>query len=240
MLSQATKVYSAPVVGIIADHNIDGFVSHADYSVLGDLWGGDPSSLPNRDPANMGPIGAADLAAYIANYHEMLSLPSVLPLSITPTPTPAGNVVWLFAFSAPMGFQGALGGHLNIETDGPEILNVDGGPMFMNDALSPQDMPGIDWNGDIKHGIITDGNRAFAALGSTLGSVLGPSPVTFLTVETRGTQPTMLTVEGEYGYLGDDYVVSDDAMFVPEPSSLTLLWIVLASLAFTRRGSRRH
>jgi hypothetical protein len=193
--------------GAVGDYNGDGIVSHADYSVLGDAFvTGDLSADGNTD----GVVDNGDFAIYRANYGTTASHPSVLPFTVNSSLAPSGNIEWIFRFSA---VGGALAGHLNIFTNGPEILSAQGGPFFLDDSQGAVGVPGVRapaLGGGIGEGIsILSGGRAFAALGTTLSTTppANPSTLEFLRLVTAGTGPTTLTYSGEYGYLGQDYVL---------------------------------
>lgn len=242
--------FAAAVPGVFpGDYNDDGAVTHADYVVLAEHFGktvADMEEATVADGDGDGVIGPSDLDLYIDNYGTTLSEPSILPFSITPTATPDGNVAWVLAFSE---VDGPLAGHVNIETDGPTILSVTGGPSFMNYAPAPRAMPGIDWNGDVGQGILIDENRAFAALGTTLDVSYSDDTLEFLTLVTEGNQPTILAIEGEYGYggrdeLGEplppvDYAINQTATFIPEPGGVLLATLGMLSLLAAARNQKR-
>ena len=118
----------------------------------------------------------------------------LLPLDVVATPTPGGNLEWTFTFS---GVNGALAGQMNISTSGPSILSAQGGPLFLDDGINPVGVPGFNEFHAIQQGISFSGNKAFAALGTTLSispSLFGSnSTLEFLRLVTAGTQPTTLT-----------------------------------------------
>ena len=149
-------------VTILGDYNGDGIVSHADYSVLGDTFGSTTDLRADGD--SDGVIDHADFTIYSLRYGNTASQPSVLPLSVTPSVV-GGNVEWTFTYS---GVSGALAGHLNILTDGPQVLSVIGGSSFLDDGVNPVGVPGKLAGGGILSGISLGFNSAFAALGTTL------------------------------------------------------------------------
>ena len=203
---------------LLGDYNHDGIVSHADYSVLGDTFG---QSVPpgfGADGDGDGLVDYGDFDIYTTHYGSTASQPSVLPLAVTPSVV-GGNVQWTFAFS---GVNGALAGHLNILTDGPQVVSATGGGSFLDGGQNPVGVPGKKSGGGTVSGISFAANSAFAALGTTLS--LSPSlhnsnsTLEFLRLTTAGQGPTILAYSGEYGYQGIDYTVSGTAQFVPEPT----------------------
>jgi hypothetical protein len=219
---------------IIGDYNDDGIVSHADYSVLGDRFG-QSITLPG-DPTP-GTVTAADFAIYIQQYGKISSLPGILPFAVTAAETVGGNREWLMQFS---GVNGALAGHLNISVAGSTILSVAGGPAFLDDGVGALSAPGLNASLAIEQGISFSGATAFAALGTTLTpppSLLNSnSTLEFLRIVTAGTQWTKLSFDGEYGYLGLDYINSGSLTVVPEPSILAVIAIGWMAAACWRRS----
>ncbi len=218
-------------VGLPGDYNHNGFVSHSDYSVLGDTYGQTVPSFLGADGNGDGVVDSIDYAIYRDSYGQTASLPATLPLTVSAVPTPGGNLEWTFTFS---NVNGALAGHLNISTNGPSILSVDGGPMFKDDGFNPLDAPGINASLAVQKGISFSGGTAFAALGTTLTQspalLNSSSTLEFLRLVTAGSQPTTLTYAGEVGYQGQDYVHNGVASFVvPEPASWIVAGVCLAA-----------
>ena len=180
----------------------------------------------------LGVVSAADFDLYRAHYGQAATapLPSVLPLSVTSSPTLSGNVEWQFTFS---NVSGALGGHLNIDTHGASVVSEVSGPAFM-------DVPGLDWMNAIHEGIIIDGTHTFAGLGTTLGSHPSDATLAFMTLVTAGLQPTSLSITGQYGYQGQDYAVDQSAAFVPEPASAVLIILGCFGVLSTSRRNRQR
>jgi Dockerin type I domain len=158
----------------------------------------------------------SDYYTYVANYGQTSSLPSIVPLTVTAIPTPAGNLEWTFTFA---NVNGAIGGFLNITANGPTILSATGGPLFKDDGIEPVGAPGFNASHTVEQGISYKGATAFAALGTTL--TLSPSllnsnsTLEFLRLVTAGVQPTTLTYAGEYGYQSSDYVLAGWQSYVP-------------------------
>jgi hypothetical protein len=222
-------------ISIPGDYNQNGVVSHGDYSILGDTYGqiGIPGLFADGNGDGM--VGQADFNVYMDNYGSMLSLPGTLPFDVIATPI-GSNVHWVFFLS---GVNGALAGHVNIQTSGPTVVDVLPGAPFMDDGLSPVGVKGINASNTIQQGISFSGSTAFAALGTNLvDTTAGPPLVNetlhFMTLITSGTQPTTLTVTGEYGYQSLDYIINQSASFVPEPTSLSLIALLAVGLPALR------
>lgn len=227
------------VPGLPGDYNFDGIVAHGDFSVLGDTFGQTVPPGTGADGNFDGLINPPDYDLYRANYGNTAAFDSnltfplgTLPLSVTSSATVSGDVQWVLTFSH---VTGALGGHLNIDTHGPEVLSAVGGSAFF-------DVKGRNWLGAVNEGIVRSGTHAFAGRGTTLGSHPSDASLVFLTLVTQGLQPTTLSITGEYGYQGQDYSVSQTASFVPEPASVAI--VGLASIAIglltTRQRNRRR
>jgi hypothetical protein len=170
------------------------------------------------------------------NYGEAPAA-SAGPLSLLVTVAPvAGNLKWTFKISD---VTSALAGHLYITTSGPIILGVQGGGSFLDDNAGSLDAPGIKDGEGVQSGISFTANKAFAALGITLGAQPKPTgTLEFLTLTTAGTQPTSLSFQGAYGYQGLDYSLAGTAN-VPEPAAVTLLGLGLASVVLRRQRRKR-
>jgi hypothetical protein len=255
--SRANVFAIVPVIP--GDYNLDGLVSHADYSEWASIDGTPAGYNVYRE--NYGTNGPSfPLSA------------GPLSLLITPVPTGDGNVQWTIAFT---NVSGPLAGHLSIRIDGPSAPNIVSlipGPAFQHGFIA--DVPGdktsswqtptnLGGSGDCNSG--SPGNcpvgvqydnsahEAYAALGSE-----GPltSTLTFATLVTAGQSPTTIRVLGstplntspsKYGYKGSagsssDYGFGSDvvATFVPEPSSilLVLLTMTMGHVVTGRRGRR--
>jgi hypothetical protein len=230
-----------PPVGVLGDYNFNGLVDHADYSVLGDLFG---SNLALPNDATPGSVTLSDFDVYVANYGGTASPGNSLPLAVVPTRLPNGSLEWIFTFA---NVNGSLAGHLNIDSD-QTILSVTGGPAFLDDGDASVGVPGLNASNAVEQGISFGVVHAFAALGTTLTSppTLPNSDATleFLRVVTKGSPstptPTTLTYAGEFGYLGIDYGVEGSASFVPEPATSIILWPALVFLAAGRSEQRRR
>ncbi len=237
-----------------SDFNGDGIVSHADYSILGDNFGS-AGSANSGDANGDGFVDAADFALYRSQYGNTASTPSILPFTATATPTVGGNVEWLLQFS---NVNGALAGHLNIQTSGPAVLAVTPGSMLQDDGSPPVGAPGFRETGgamNVVEGISFAGDKAYAALGTTL-TFFGPPPTSatldFLTLTTAGQQTTSITVRSglvagqrlsEYGYQGQDYFFEESLTFtfvgVPEPAAASMILPLVGCAAIARRRTGR-
>ena len=139
------------------------------------------------------------------------------------------------------GVNGALAGHVNISTSGPSILSAQGGPLFLDDGINPVGVPGFNEFHAIQQGISFSGNKAFAALGTTLS--ISPSlfdsnsTLEFLRLVTAGTQPTTLTYASNYGYQGQSFVNNGSASYVPEPATLLMLLVGILTMCSRRRAT---
>jgi hypothetical protein len=229
-------------VGLPGDYNEDGRIFHGDYSVLGDNFGS-AFSLANDDTPG---VALDDFDRYVANFGNVvaaaaaagssISLPGGLTLDVAATPTPGGNLQWTFTFSE---VNGSLAGQLNLNSGGPNILSVVGGPGFLDNGIAPVGVPGQ--NGfTVDQGIPPhSGSTAFAALATTLTSppalLNSHSTLLFLTVVTEGTGPTTLSFQGDFGYGLQDFPVNGSASYVPEPATLWLAGLALAAAAMARR-----
>jgi PEP-CTERM motif len=227
----AGPAFGITPLGLPGDYNHDGIVSHADYSVLGNTIGSTTDLRADGD--GNGVVDHQDFDIYAAHYGETASQPSVLPLVVTPSVV-SGNVEWTFTYS---GVSGALAGHLNILTDGPQVLSVIGGSSFLDDGVNPVGVPGKKTGGGIVSGISLGFNSAFAALGTTLGVPHGTT-LEFMRLTTAGHGPTILSYTGEYGYQGIDYTVGGTAQYIPEPGTLGLACAALG-LGLGCRARRR-
>lgn len=233
-------VVGAAKAGILllpGDYNLDGKVSHADYSVLGDTFG---SLSDLRADGNFdGVINDLDFDVYVAHYGETASLPSYLPFTVVPNPLPSGDLEWTFTFAH---VNGSLAGHLNIDSDAT-ILSMTGGPGFLDDGMGNVGVPGVNSSNAIEEGISHTSNHGFVALGTTLSSpptlLNSDSTLEFLRLVTKGPAsgptPTTLTFSGEFGYFGADFVFEGSASFVPEPASWLIACIALLLIATGRR-----
>lgn len=246
-LPLATLEARAVVPGTPGDYDQTGYVSHADYSVLGDTFGSMVDLHADGDGS--GEVDLPDYLLYEDNYGAgggLATTASVLPLTLTPMPTAGGDVEWTIAFS---NVSGALAGHMLVDAIGADILSATAGASFMD---TPGDLVG-GWetgsagaSGTQPSGVQISGvfNEAYAALGTTLGLSFFNDTLTFLTVVTEGQQTTTLTVRGaEYGYGGTDYFFAapPTATFigVPEPSSLGAA-CVFGSISLGRRRRRNR
>lgn len=218
------------------DYNLDGLVSHADYSVLGDTFGSTTNLA--ADGNGNGIVDYADFELYVLHYGEIVTSP-ILPLEVVATPTAGGNVEWTFTLPS---VNGALAGQMYISTSGPSILSAEGGPLFLDDEINPVGVPGIDQFNVIQQGVSFSGTTAFAALGTTLSispSLLhSDSTLEFLRLVTAGTQPTTLTFASNYGYQGQSFVNNGSAMYVPEPASWVLACACIAAFFIRARMQR--
>lgn len=221
-------------VFLIGDYNGDGIVSHADYSVLGDAFG--QVGFGGADGDFNGIVDLNDFEVYRVSYGQLALPPDDLFLSVTAVPV-AGNLQWTLSF-APL--TGALAAHLNISTSGPNILSAEGGGGYLDDGDATLETPGINSLGSVEAGISVAGNKAFAALGTTLGGGPLPPGVTpeFLTLITAGTGPTTLTLVGEAGYHGLNYNVNVTAT-IPEPATWLMGIAAMAAVAIGRRSQNR-
>lgn len=189
----------ASIIGVVGDYNNDGKVTHADYVTLSSVYG-TATALPN-DPIG-GTIGNAQFDQYRAAYGDTSSLPSPLTFSITPSAL-GGNIQWVLTFASVSG--AGLAGHVNVSVEGSTFLSVIPGPEFTDNGDAMIGVPGFFGvpGTTIKEGVYIDpdppGNtRAFAALGTTLGTTYSNATLTFATFVTSGLQPTTFKVFSEH------------------------------------------
>jgi hypothetical protein len=210
-----------PPLALPGDYNLDGIVSHADYSVLGDSFGS-VGFLP-ADGDGDGVVGLGDYQFYRAHFGEValfsaagdVSVQSEFPLAVVPTTTPEGNTQWTVTVE---GVPNSLAGHLNFASSRSNFLSATGGASLLDDGSPPPGVPGRTASGAIAEGIFYETRQAFAALGSTLGaSSPGPNRQ-FVTLVTEGDEFTTLAISGEFGYQGVTYSVNDSFSFGPGSS----------------------
>jgi hypothetical protein len=207
-----------PPIGIAGDYNMDGIVSHADYSVLGDAFG---SSNLVADGNLDGVVDLVDYEVYRANFGSTAafgtagsasSFESGSPLAVVPTTTPEGNTEWTITVE---GVPDSLAGQLNIVSSQSNFLSATGGGSMLDNGTPPAGVPGRTPAGGIEEGVFFESRQAFAALGSTLGA---PSPGQnreFITLVTEGDEFTTLSISGEFGYQGVTYFVNNSFSFGP-------------------------
>jgi len=228
--------------GVPGDYSNDGFVTHADYSVLGDSYG--QNGLPNRNSQSGGNVGAADFEFYKAQYGGQSSpSPSSLEFVLTPWQTPGGDVAWTFAFKQkPDDAYSALAGHFGIEVVGhsgaPNIYNILPGEFATDDGVGSAGVPGsnpfaFDFltptdtyghpNGKYSEAADGSTSHAYVAFGTKLGHTFGPSEtVPLFTIFTGSVRTTTLRILGgagksEFGYGGRDW-------YLPQTIEATFAW----------------
>jgi hypothetical protein len=249
----ASCAVTAPPIGIPADYNHDGIVSHADYSILGDTFGS--LSDLRADGIPDGVIDLQDFDFYRTHYGQTASLPSLNNLTVNSAATSDGNVEWTFVFS---NIDGALAGHLNFtSTNSSPFNSVTPGPLFHDDEIDPIGVPGASRDLGVLSGVSIVPHNAFAAF-AALGTSLPESPslfnshstLEFARLVTLGQSPTTLSYDGEFGYQGQDYIYQGSASFepdadktsAPEPWSL-VVWTGLAmaavAVAYLRRPAKQ-
>lgn len=82
----------APAAGVVGDYNGNGVVDSADYVVWRDSVGG--ATLPNRDPSNVGTVGAGDYNSWRSRFGNVTGA-GVGSGANVPEPTAVGLIVAL-------------------------------------------------------------------------------------------------------------------------------------------------
>lgn len=256
----ASNAYAAP--SFAADFNGDGLVSHADYSILGNNFG-TVSFMGDADSDGL--VGSSDYAIYLAEYGQTASTPSANTFTIVPTPTLDGNVLWTFQFT---NITGALAGHFSLRVEGPSapnILSMSEGDQFKDLGGASVGVPGpktFTWltttdvdgspavnNWPIGTQFDNSTHEAYAALGSSLGTLFaGESPTVFTLVTEGQSETTIRLLTGssaagrysEYGYNGIDYYFLEDQVVtftpaVPEPGTALVIGGALLAAGLVRR-----
>ncbi len=189
--------------GIPGDTNDDGMVTHADFTIISD---------------NFGTTDFADYELFKANYGEAAAtVPTPLAFTVNWSVTAQNNLLWTFSFA---NVNAAIGGHLNIVSQGASILSAQAGVAFRDGnfpIFTASDYPGINLlTNEVDNGIsLESSTEVFAGLGSNLGQTFSNASLVFLTLETAGVNATTLTYEGEHGYQGADYLLAGEVSYVP-------------------------
>jgi hypothetical protein len=191
-----------PAAAQLGDYNLDNLVDTPDFTVWRDNLGS-INSLPNRDPGNNGPIGAADYNVWKANFTggSVAGVPpGAFTLSVTNLgPDANNNLQWsvratpdvaLFSNHPPQGIGGSMAEEIGFQVIGSSLVSA-----AANVTNFSFNNPGNNlFTGSVTNGVAIAGNDVFAALGSDFFTTGTSKEV--LVIKTAGTGDTTIQWSG--------------------------------------------